>query len=281
MSWEKRGYERLGLLFQRMTKLAKDSSRRRYDPYIYTEWMTRQWAVEWALMILQQLQDYIRDLVPNLTQLKGMEPNFLQFYVVTAAKKFSFFLDTNKTGKIKIVDMLASFLIEELFNVRTLILVSQGLNECQINSTFSLPYLSSVKLILHLHLVGSVWDLSRRSTVNSCTLTRIWTGCWALMNSYSKFPCLLSNWLTIGSFQVYLFGSVIAVERWASRLPLSIVSSKSVSPLRANWTIKLIWSSSLPLRIQKKCSLSSSFSELWTSTTRDTWMPLLFNTFTK
>ncbi len=68
--------------------------------------------------ILQQLESYITELIPTLVQLSGMDASFIQFYVCTAVRKFFFFLDPNKTGRCKILDILTSGFIDELLDVR-------------------------------------------------------------------------------------------------------------------------------------------------------------------
>lgn len=63
------------------------------------------------------MENYIKDLIPTMTQLKDMDSNLLPFYLVTAARKFFFFLDINRMERIKIIDILASGLIDELLDV--------------------------------------------------------------------------------------------------------------------------------------------------------------------
>lgn len=50
---------------------------------------------------LQDLENYILELIPTLPQLDGLEKSFYSFYVCTAVRKFFFFLDPLRTGEIE------------------------------------------------------------------------------------------------------------------------------------------------------------------------------------
>jgi serine/threonine-protein phosphatase 2A regulatory subunit B'' len=63
-------------------------------------------------------------LIPTLPQLNGIDPTFEPFYVCTAARKFFFFLDPQRKLKIRIVDILASGLIDDILDVRNIKAVS-------------------------------------------------------------------------------------------------------------------------------------------------------------
>lgn len=63
------------------------------------------------------LEAYIFELIPSLTQLDGLEKSFHSFYVCTAVRKFFFFLDPLRTGKIRIKDILKSNFLDELLEV--------------------------------------------------------------------------------------------------------------------------------------------------------------------
>ncbi|EDV23688.1 uncharacterized protein TRIADDRAFT_57146 [Trichoplax adhaerens] len=64
------------------------------------------------------LENYILELIPTLPQLGGLEKSFYSFYVCTAVRKFFFFLDSMKTGKVKIVDILNCTFLDELLELR-------------------------------------------------------------------------------------------------------------------------------------------------------------------
>ena len=64
------------------------------------------------------LENYILELIETLPQLDGLEKSFHPFYVCTAVRKFFFFLDPGKTGKIKIQDVLACSFLDDLLELR-------------------------------------------------------------------------------------------------------------------------------------------------------------------
>ncbi|KAI0231719.1 Serine/threonine-protein phosphatase 2A regulatory subunit B'' subunit gamma [Lamellibrachia satsuma] len=64
------------------------------------------------------LENYILELIPTLPQLDGLEKSFYSFYVCTAVRKFFFFLDPLRTGKVKIQDILACSFLDDLIELR-------------------------------------------------------------------------------------------------------------------------------------------------------------------
>ncbi|GAB0090722.1 Serine/threonine-protein phosphatase 2A regulatory subunit B'' subunit gamma [Sergentomyia squamirostris] len=64
------------------------------------------------------LESYILELIPTLLQLKGLEKTFYSFYVCTAVRKFFFFLDPARTGKIRVRDILSHSFLDELMELR-------------------------------------------------------------------------------------------------------------------------------------------------------------------
>ncbi|XP_046686350.1 serine/threonine-protein phosphatase 2A regulatory subunit B'' subunit gamma-like [Homalodisca vitripennis] len=64
------------------------------------------------------LENYIQDLIPTLLQLDGLEKSFHSFYVCTAVRKFLFFLDPLRTGKVRIQDILACSFLDDLLQLR-------------------------------------------------------------------------------------------------------------------------------------------------------------------
>ena len=70
-----------------------------------------------GLLSEMDLENYITELIPTLPQLEGLEKSFHSFYVCTAVRKFLFFLDPLKLGKVRIQDILASGFLDELLEV--------------------------------------------------------------------------------------------------------------------------------------------------------------------
>ena len=67
----------------------------------------------------QDLENYIYELIPDLKPLDGLQENFHPFFVFTAVRKFFFFLDPRRTGKIAIKDLITSFVHAELMDLRS------------------------------------------------------------------------------------------------------------------------------------------------------------------
>lgn len=64
------------------------------------------------------LENYISELLPTLPQLEGLETSFHNFYVCTAVRKFLFFLDSPRAGRVRILDILACSFLDELLELR-------------------------------------------------------------------------------------------------------------------------------------------------------------------
>jgi len=79
------------------------------------------------------LENYILELIPTLPQLNGLEKSFYSFYVCTAVRKFFFFLDPLRTGKIKIRDILACSFLDDLLELRD----EEVSKEMQVTNWFS------------------------------------------------------------------------------------------------------------------------------------------------
>ena len=65
----------------------------------------------------QDLENYILELIPTLPQLDGLEKSFHSFYVCTAVRKFFFFLDPFRSGRVRIQDILACSFLDDLLEV--------------------------------------------------------------------------------------------------------------------------------------------------------------------
>ena len=66
----------------------------------------------------KDLENYIFELMPTFPQLENLQEPFYPFYVITAVRKFFFYLDPKRTGKIMIKDMLTSPILAELYELR-------------------------------------------------------------------------------------------------------------------------------------------------------------------
>lgn len=63
------------------------------------------------------LENYILELIVTLPQLNCLEESFYSFYVCTAVRKFFFFLDPLRTGRIKIQDILGCGFLDDVLEV--------------------------------------------------------------------------------------------------------------------------------------------------------------------
>lgn len=66
----------------------------------------------------KDMENFIFELIPTLPQLNTLQEEFYPFYVFTAVRKFFFFLDPKRTGRINIRDLLSSQILPELFELR-------------------------------------------------------------------------------------------------------------------------------------------------------------------
>ncbi|CAL1536952.1 unnamed protein product [Lymnaea stagnalis] len=81
------------------------------------------------------LENYILELIPTLPQLNGLERSFYSFYVCTAVRKFFFFLDPLRNGRIRIQDILACSFLDDLLELRD----EELSKEMQESNWFSAP----------------------------------------------------------------------------------------------------------------------------------------------
>uniref|UniRef100_A0A915KQ75 Serine/threonine-protein phosphatase 2A regulatory subunit B'' subunit gamma n=1 Tax=Romanomermis culicivorax TaxID=13658 RepID=A0A915KQ75_ROMCU len=63
------------------------------------------------------LELYITELFPSLPHLQKLEKSLHSFYVCTAVRRFMFFLDPKRLGKVKIIDILASGFLDDLLEL--------------------------------------------------------------------------------------------------------------------------------------------------------------------
>lgn len=66
----------------------------------------------------KDMENFIFDMLPTLPQLSSLQEEFYPFYVFTAVRKFFFYLDPKRTGRIHIRDLLQSQILYELYELR-------------------------------------------------------------------------------------------------------------------------------------------------------------------
>lgn len=65
------------------------------------------------------LENFIQEqIIPSTANLAAVTPDFLPFYLLIATRKFFFFLDPKKLGKIFIKDILTSPILSDLYDLR-------------------------------------------------------------------------------------------------------------------------------------------------------------------
>ncbi|CAE8657038.1 unnamed protein product, partial [Polarella glacialis] len=66
----------------------------------------------------KDMENFIFEMIPTLPQLSTLQEEFYPFYVFTAVRKFFFFLDPKRTGRVHIRDLLSSPILPELYELR-------------------------------------------------------------------------------------------------------------------------------------------------------------------
>ncbi|KOB69170.1 Serine/threonine-protein phosphatase 2A regulatory subunit B'' subunit gamma [Operophtera brumata] len=74
--------------------------------------MRRVWLQQTRIGL--SLYDVTAELVPSLAALDGLDSSFSSFYVCTAARKFLFFLDPLRIGRVRIRDVLSCSFLDDL-----------------------------------------------------------------------------------------------------------------------------------------------------------------------
>jgi len=71
-----------------------------------------------GLLTERELEQWASDLIPSLPALEKLSTEFFQFYKVTVVRKFLFFLDPKRRGKVSVREMLAHPILHELLELR-------------------------------------------------------------------------------------------------------------------------------------------------------------------
>ncbi len=90
----------------------------------------------------RDMENYILDLIPTLPQLGGLEPSFHNFYACTAVRKFFFFLDPMRSGRVRIQDVLSCSFLDDLLELRD----EELPKEAQESNWFSAPSALKVRV---------------------------------------------------------------------------------------------------------------------------------------
>ncbi|CAK9100514.1 Serine/threonine-protein phosphatase 2A regulatory subunit B'' subunit gamma [Durusdinium trenchii] len=66
----------------------------------------------------KDMENFIFEMIPTMPQLNTLQEEFYPFYVFTAVRKFFFYLDPKRTGRVRIRDLLSSPILPELYELR-------------------------------------------------------------------------------------------------------------------------------------------------------------------
>uniref|UniRef100_A0A2K5K5C4 Serine/threonine-protein phosphatase 2A regulatory subunit B'' subunit gamma n=1 Tax=Colobus angolensis palliatus TaxID=336983 RepID=A0A2K5K5C4_COLAP len=146
----------------------------------------------------EDLENYILELIPTLPQLDGLEKSFYSFYVCTAVRKFFFFLDPLRTGKIKIQDILACSFLDDLLELRD----EELSKESQETNWFSAPsalrdyktYLDFVLALENrkepaaLQYIFKLLDIENKGYLNVFSLNYFFRAIQELMKIHGQDP---------------------------------------------------------------------------------------------
>ena len=66
----------------------------------------------------KDLEYYISELMSTFPQLEKLQEAFYPFFAITAVRKYFFYLNPKRTGKIMIKDMLTSLILVVLYELK-------------------------------------------------------------------------------------------------------------------------------------------------------------------
>lgn len=66
----------------------------------------------------KEMVSFVNDIIPDCSQLNCLEKTFYPLYVCTVVRKFMFFLDPMRTGRIRLKDILLSGFLDDLLVLR-------------------------------------------------------------------------------------------------------------------------------------------------------------------
>jgi len=114
----------------------------------------------------KDMENFIFEMIPTLPQLNSLQEEFYPFYVFTAVRKFFFFLDAKRTGRVWIRDLLSSQILPELYELRQ----EQSLGAAAESNWFSMQ--SALKVYgAYLYL-----DLDQNGMLSKAELSRFGSG---------------------------------------------------------------------------------------------------------
>uniref|UniRef100_A0A0R3SDL5 EF-hand domain-containing protein n=1 Tax=Hymenolepis diminuta TaxID=6216 RepID=A0A0R3SDL5_HYMDI len=169
------------IAFAKLSKTDKFSLMKLSDFYAYVIKMTWLYrtrvelskydAVGKGYLIEYELEHYLKSQLPFLNQIKDIERWFIPYYLCTVSRRFFFFLDPIRVGRVRICDVMASGLLESFFALGY---------KTKIKSENDYFTLSSVKRVYDNYVK---LDINKDGSLSRNELSRMSTG----MGHLSKF----------------------------------------------------------------------------------------------
>lgn len=169
------------IAFAKLSKTDKFSLMKLSDFYAYVikmTWLNRTRvelskydAVGKGYLIEYELEHYLKSQLPFLDQIKDIERWFIPYYLCTVSRRFFFFLDPIRVGRVRICDVMASGLLESFFALGY---------KTKIKSASDYFTLSSVKRVYDNYVK---LDINKDGSLSRDELSRMSTG----MGHLSKF----------------------------------------------------------------------------------------------
>mmetsp|Transcript_1279 Transcript_1279/g.3115 ORF Transcript_1279/g.3115 Transcript_1279/m.3115 type:complete len:468 (+) Transcript_1279:163-1566(+) len=116
----------------------------------------------------KDMENFIFELIPRLPQLNSLQEEFYPFYVFTAVRKFFFFLDPKKTGKIHIRDLLNSSILLDLYELLR--------QEQPLDASEAVPNWFSMQSALKVYGAYLELDVDQNGMLSKNELSRFGTG---------------------------------------------------------------------------------------------------------
>nr|CDS31089.2 serine:threonine protein phosphatase 2A [Hymenolepis microstoma] len=113
------------IVFAKLSKMDQFSRMKLSDFYAYVSKMTwlnrtrvelsKYDAVGKGYLVEHELEHYLQSQLPFLHQIKKIERWFIPYYICTISRRFFFFLDPIRVGRVRICDVMASGFLESFF----------------------------------------------------------------------------------------------------------------------------------------------------------------------
>eukprot|EP00823_Brevimastigomonas_motovehiculus_P009181 TRINITY_DN8845_c0_g1_i1.p1 TRINITY_DN8845_c0_g1~~TRINITY_DN8845_c0_g1_i1.p1 ORF type:complete len:482 (+),score=107.63 TRINITY_DN8845_c0_g1_i1:19-1464(+) len=155
----------------------------------------------------QDLENYVYEQIPSLPQLQGLEFDFYPYYVFTAVRKFIFFLDPTRKGKVKITDLMSSPILREFNMLRRATNTSS-------NSSLPSSFSSHTSSTSSNHMSNASSSTLSSSSSSSSSNVKNWFSAKSALEIYAAYLALdvdHNGMLSKREFMHYNNGSLSSV----------------------------------------------------------------------